>query len=134
MTIEELKDLLSRITYKPGSTISACSETPETVRLSFEILVPDVEKSVVKCVKLGGSSFSTSYELAGPGTHIMLQRFLWLHTLSTEEQVTRFISHAWKELEAHEVDEWLKLDGEPVTEPHPELRAEALSRDPNCAI
>ena len=106
MTLDDLQALCSRLSYKPNSHLSARRESwGDFVTIRVALSVPDVEQPE----KLAPVTASYSLSLA--------ELAHW-----TEDHAIRFIQTQWRRLELHEGDEFFRLDGRPVTDPHPEQR------------
>lgn len=104
MTRAELEALLARITYKPGTR---CDIGP-----AYDYVLIRITHSVLDACN------------AADPTPIPVANHLRLDSLEhlTERHVLQFIESAYRSFEQHEVDEWLKLDGKHINDPHPELK------------
>jgi hypothetical protein len=99
-TIDEFVTLVSRITYKPGWKITARPYYPSgMLDLSLETRLPD----------------STH----GTQRNCSLSRLVMPETLHDEKHPLWIVAAHVREFEMHEMDEWLKLDGARVNDPHP---------------
>jgi hypothetical protein len=100
-------ELLQRISYKQNVTLSAWidrSDIPmglEKVYLVIEMKVPDSRGSGRE--KPIGGKYPVPYGL-------MIEH--------NEEQMVRWIKMMIRSAEFHEIDEWLRLDGELIDDPH----------------
>jgi hypothetical protein len=105
MNVSEAIAIVSRLTYKPGWSLQAYPE-PHTggLILRFGKDEPDSEKG-------GDAVRPLMYTTQIPKQRLDdFSRDLFLRTV--------FATVTAREL--HEVEEWLRLDGEPLFEPHPE--------------
>jgi hypothetical protein len=98
MTIDEFIALVSKITYKPGYKISA-RQADSAVELRIEATLPD------SCL--------------GTSRRFELSQWLWPDWIGGEGEALHIIAAHVREFELHEMDEWLKLDGAKVHDPHP---------------
>jgi hypothetical protein len=128
MNLRELRKLVARITYKPGTII-------EVHRSNFGVTIVvfldtfDSEKSKLKCVRAKKEQWETKAEYV-ERTCVSLGREFSRRTLRdlTEQQILAQIENLLLEIERHEIAEWLRVDGMPVQEPHPEIK------ESSCAI
>lgn len=99
MTLDELRDLVARITYKPGTTF----------RVVDKGKVPFVEiRRVVPCSRGGG----VFYQQGGTGT--LLENLEEMARWEVSDQIFGSVL----DMEIHETWEWLRVDGELVSDPH----------------
>jgi hypothetical protein len=98
MTIDEFIALVSKITYKPGCKIFAQREG-DAVRLRIEATLPDSSLGTPRCFEFS--------------------QWLWPDWIGSEKEALHVVAGHVREFEMHEMDEWLKLDGARVKEPHP---------------
>jgi hypothetical protein len=116
-SLERVKRLLSRVTYKPGWKITA-----DYQGFSLEQAHMGPWKRVEIMVQFKGPD---AYDPRGKETMICrsdsLQEYDIEH-LSDREVVEYFICRAIRELEEHEFREWFKFDEVRVFDPHPELK------------
>jgi hypothetical protein len=106
MTFAEVESFVARITYKPQSTLTVWKNSScDGISLLFTKYVVDVADNsrVIPLV----NSYSSTY----------LPR--------DQEELIHMINTVVRTLELHEINEWLKLDGRCVVEPHPELKKES---------
>jgi hypothetical protein len=104
--LERLKNLVSRITYKPGWTFSLTWFGDERCWLQIATHVVDVESGL-------------------PGMPLTFTEPIDLsimETLNDETIVRGVLGNALQKFEAHEFDEWFKFKGRCVRDPHPELK------------
>lgn len=101
MTPAEVWAVLRRMKYKPGWQFII-----DTSPLSddWEVIV----RGKVQCVD------------TGEPTTVTFRRTTTLEFFS-EDEVVRFIRSIIRDLEEHEVKEWLKVDGVQFENPHPEM-------------
>lgn len=102
MQVDQAKEIVQQITYKPGSHISVGDVVGGSLRLNVKHVVEDV---------LGRGEVTV-----GRSTHVrtdVLKRM-------DESEFIRFVMDAVIELEVHEVHEWFQVNGEPFINPHPE--------------
>lgn len=110
MTFQEAESVIARITYKPNYFIT----------LSYGM-------SVELILRIGHQSTDAD----NPSEPLPLP--VYTYSLINEEmladmneiQFVRMIRDKIKTLEFHELDEWLKIDGMHVVDPHPELRSQS---------
>lgn len=106
MKVDEFFRLIHRITYKPGFQITAWhSELQPGINVRFSYLVDDVENPEVK----------TPLRMNNLISYKLLESF-------TEEDAIEHMDMLLARIEQHERNEWFKVDGVCVTEPHPELK------------
>jgi hypothetical protein len=106
VTLNELKALVSKFTYKPNSTFRVKSYAPDDFNIiEVSILCADVNNPTKQNFVTNQSAF---YEN---------EIFNW-----TTELVIYKIINAIQSIEDHESREWLRLDGKFVRDPHPELQ------------
>lgn len=102
-----LRDFFARVTYKPCTQFCV---TPivlsDTVRVELRALCPDVVKPAPH----------------RPGVEVVVAHDFHPLDMPGAEQDLLYIARKLIEaFEAHERDEWFRLDGEPVNDPHPPL-------------
>lgn len=98
----DLQRYLDRYTYKPGSSIVVGNMNMRgRVEINLYLRSPDVSDPS-RLAKI-----TTTQELEFPVETGHLEMLIY---------------SGWKYLESHEIDEWLKFDGECVNDPHPELK------------
>lgn len=95
--------LIKRVTYRPGYMLDAIYE------IDF-----DITKLIVKM------RVENTYR-PGEMIPIIFQHFLpaWRH-IGDDAEAMRFIRDALHDMERHESDEWIRLDGEMIYDPHKE--------------
>jgi hypothetical protein len=116
-----LREHLKGITYKPGWAFEVCyrpnagyPDFPETY-LNIEAQVTDVYHTERTTTVNLRKNFNTN---------------MFFDMLSSFElEFTNFVHRAIVELEMHEIDEWFKVHGRHVRDPHPELKR-VLQRPP----
>lgn len=107
MTITELRDLLARVSYKPGWSfhlIEGAAPLLVNLRVFFQSHDSTGEKSGT--VKIQTNAVIPRMDLA-----------FW-----REDDAIRAISGEIVQLEMYEFREWLKVDGKPVDDPHGHLK------------
>lgn len=105
MTLEQIDSILVNITYKPGYTVHVYRHSHcDGVIFTFRAQVRDVndKESIIPLVHQ---------------MHIMNE------ALRTAEELIMQIKQGWKAFEAHEFDEWFRINGIPLVMPHPEKAA-----------
>lgn len=106
MTPEQFCALVNRLTYKPTMRIVASVGHDGDVLVHGENSVQDTEDRTAATRLI--VTFGTLYDRRQVG------RF-------SQPSALRAIVAFVKECEEHEIKEWLRLDGRPVLEPHPEI-------------
>ncbi len=101
MTQDQIIAFLNRFTYKPGYQLKAESFTRGHIILRIRARVPDADNPD-QMIDLGRSMV------------------LSVPTARNEEYVLWWLTSVLRDLEHHELNEWLKLDGKRVREPHKE--------------
>jgi hypothetical protein len=112
---EAAKKVIDRITYKPGFQITLLEHDPlfsGGLMIQFRRLVPNSE--------------DPSHPIGPQVSHVAISYSMILLDDRFEEALVGLLFHYLREMELHELKEWLKLDGKWVDDPHPELRAMAL--------
>lgn len=107
--LDRIQRLIAKISYKKGWAIQA--------REDYLNRMPHYEANVILAVSCMQPDTITGHE-----TPICVQRSIHLHDLERmkdEDILTYYISGTIRELELHEMDEWLKFDGAHVRDPHP---------------
>lgn len=107
------KDFLAKISYKPGWTFwSTISLYHETISIYVSWKTKDV------------SCPSSEIELTAAYT-INMTQMETMRVMNGEQSfvayMTWFITERIRWVEMHEMDEWLKVDGIRLRDPHPEL-------------
>jgi hypothetical protein len=104
-TYEDLEKLFDRISFEmPGITVSAATAGPLNVLPGF--------------IKINYRTVSARHGEAGqrPAVNVGLATIIGPNY--TEDAVVKTLRTALVGLLTHEVDEWLRLDGELVSDPH----------------
>ena|SRR5260221_8661401 len=105
---EQFECMVSHITYKPGWTFKVLANDYCAAMLKVSFKVPSVvDNSIINVVRETALSFDTINEIC---SHDGKERLLYI------------IQECVKDMELHEMAEWLKYEGEYITDPHPELR------------
>jgi hypothetical protein len=100
LTLHQIQSALSRVTYRPGWTITAHPHPFEGAQLRIVARgVPD----------------STN-----PAASIDLGIDDWIPPLPDLDALWRFLAWRLGRIEQHEMREWLRVDSRPVFNPHPE--------------
>lgn len=103
LTFEQADGLVRRFTYKPGFDIHLADDWDGGENTAVLVVEGEV----------------TDARDPEHDTVVMFRRRLHLDTMYPD-MLTEAVHHACRELELHEVKEWLKFDGKYVTNPHPE--------------
>ena len=95
-------NLMHRITYKPDSQVNIMLDAPEYYYLSIQIPV---------------------YDAHNPKEHSLLRMNIRLplkETLDemTDDQIIKMVFDGIMDYERHEAQEWFKLDGKIIYDPH----------------
>lgn len=107
MTFQELENLISRITYKRGFQFNVERDQSRAIcyiRLTAWV-TPSNRPNTEEIIPIVQMSALDEYALSKMSMDSVLQ----------------FISHSLFSLEKHELNEWFKIDGKHVEDPHPEL-------------
>ena len=104
LSLSEIEHILFRVSYKPGWTIRAMQGTFEGVKVQILAQVVD------------------SYN---PEATVCLDVWSTLPPIQDEDQFLLWLAWRLKQIEIHEMQEWFKLDGRAVFDPH----AEGADRD-----
>lgn len=106
---ERVRALLERVTYKPGWRIKVSRPTDRGLHnywepVTIQAQYPTVDVNTLETIMLN------------------LHHQIDIHTAEevSEDILVDLISHIIKGFEMHEFDEWFKLDGKHVRDPHPE--------------
>lgn len=97
--IDRVREIQMRITYKPGTGFYI-DEKEGLVFIQHWQLLPDCKMDGYRTEQRGRKFYISPY--------------------MTDEEIVRTFALAVKVFEEHEANEWLKLDGERVLNPHPE--------------
>jgi len=105
VTLDEMRALAAKITYRPGWW--------------FELYVDPSDAIVFRCGTWEPDSEAASSAPPLPVTFTEARtRFEWMYW--DERQFLWWIREVLMKRVLHELDEWLRLDGRPLVEPHPE--------------
>ena len=129
MRYHEAKDLVEKLTYKPGWTITPRDShdftwemdgtrgyrVPAILHIDLQHRAPDSTAPSMMPIRIvSGYAYDTASLRDMPKDFFLGDIRRQLHTL-----------------ECHEVDEWLKLDGKHVVDPHPNERDHERSNHPD---
>jgi hypothetical protein len=106
MTFEELKKIMAKFTYKPGSRFQ--------VRRGPERGLYFIEVSIY-CQDVNAPHKLNFVTNQTPVFEVDLMDW-------TDALVIARVQNAVQSIEQHEIQEWLRLDGMFVSDPHPEIR------------
>lgn len=124
--IRDLKELVGRLTYKPGSRFEIREPFEEAKRFPrlAEILKLKTEAAPSKKVQLIISVPCVDSHNPKATTPVTAIREFDREELTsmTPEGLLRYIETVLITMETHEVAEWFKVDGENVRDPHPEQK------------
>jgi hypothetical protein len=98
--------LLERVTYKPGSRFSVERPPGGPAFLQLKLYVQDVNNPA----------------RTTPLCHARPLEDSQLDEMSDAELIKTLVYQSIAEMERHEIHEWLRFDGVPVIDPHPELK------------
>ena len=106
MTVDEIRELVGRLSYKPGWKFKVWEVTTpsRTVMLSAQFLVPNSNAPEV-LLPVGITQHFDAYMMG----------------LMDERAVIELLRELVRRGEMHEIDEWFMVDGIRVKDPHPEL-------------
>ena len=117
--LEIVKAIVSRIDYKPDFKIDVYGTYDVSIRVIFKRPVPDSNNPS----QVAPQIFSRDYTPE-----------LVLSMKDPYEYILRDLIHSIQQMEMHEMDEWLRVDGVRVREPHPELDTQkAICETRACA-
>ncbi len=105
LTTAQLHSIFSRITYKPGWELTLTED--ENSSLCITAWLEDAYNS---------------------GDRILVDIHSQLPPFFTESEVLRWLRWRLREIEAHEVDEFLRFDGKAVFDPHRDVKCPAKAR------
>ncbi len=105
LTITQLHSILSRVTYKPG----------------WELTITDDENPSL-CIT---AWLKDAYN---PGDRMLVDIHSQLPPFFTESEVLRWLRWRLREIEVHEVDEFLRVDGKAVFDPHRDVKCPVKAR------
>jgi hypothetical protein len=136
LTYQQIADLVSRLTYKPNVRIECLPSVSghavqNEARIMLTAYVPNsrVPHPPVEKVGLGFDTWQ------GPGSiprrvppgyrqeitdliPVSLCQHVPYGLIDSEQKLTSFIRRLISEFESHEIDEWYRLDGKLVRDPH----------------
>lgn len=105
MRPERVAELLSKLKYKPGWSFEMRA-LPGELHVRVEAKVPDSD---------GSRDLITLYA----GNTLSLARV----DLFDEFKLWTLVEALIRQIEDHEIREWLRIDGEPVIDPHPKYES-----------
>ncbi len=111
LSTTQLHSILSRVSYKPG----------------WELELTDDEDPVL-CIT---AFLDDAYN---PGSKMLVDIHSQLPPFFTESEVLRWLRWRLREIEAHEVDEFLRLDGEAAFDPHRDVKCPVKARREKEAV
>lgn len=119
--LQEVRQFCARITYKPGWVLTVTAPEPRIhkpwhVVVNLDYTVPSIHNPYMM------QPLTTGFSIAEHSLVEMLARGDFMNFIKV---------NLFRRAELHELDEWLKLDGVCVTEPHPELQNWKMSIDAN---
>ena len=98
LTRDEIRDIVASISYKPGFKIELTKIDAHSCEFDVQMQVKDTYK---------------------PGNTIVHSTHCFsLGYFGRKEHLIEFIRHAITTLELHERDEWFKVDGKLLNDPH----------------
>lgn len=109
MTAEDYAAIMARVSYKP----------------EWEFAVFDDGMDTTLCIT---AVIGNSYR---PGETVLLDIHSMIPPHTSESDFLRWLFWRILKIEQHEVQEWLKVDGEPPLDPHAERPCEAKLRRAN---
>lgn len=123
MTFDELFAFLERVTYKPNTKLVAKCGPTRSDGKSVKLTEPTTHYSGNVMLALE-QSVPSARPRDGAGDLVILasddlSRFHVEHI--DERDLLRVVRKLVRRAEMHEVDEWLRIDGDHVTVPHPDL-------------
>jgi len=98
MTKKEIREIVKAITYKEGWVFQCRDSMFDAVEVRVGVKVKDVE---------------------APDKEIVLNQAMLVHEGMEKERVLMCVCQLVRELEIHEMDEWLKFEGQRINNPHP---------------
>ena len=149
MKFPEVVEILKRITYKPGFRITLNGDPWGVVHFGFEHQVPNADrKYVVETTGQWGTKGSGSYGAnscyetiladvlhSEVPSHATVGRKVALSyrelEYKDEREFLRWLFYQIDVLEDHEQEEFFRVDGKPLIEPHPE---KATAKVHDCLI
>lgn len=135
--LDAVQAVLDRLTYKPDWKLRLVAEA-KTIHRPWYLYIHleyKVQSLDVPPVELGGSQYiRTNHDytmssgadkvvqtMVGLATSVLFTERSLIEMLSRGDLVNYLRGNLIMRAELHEMDEWLKLDGEHVKDPHPEL-------------
>lgn len=110
--IERVKNILSKITYKPGWTFYVDREDKNTYKYSSYLKLHVIAQQI---------DISDPLKIVYIKSDMMISE--WdIERLSDNQLIDYLVLQLIRKVELHEIDEWLKIDGINFREPHPELK------------
>lgn len=113
-SVHEVRRVLERITYKPlwKITVSQAHVSDEYL-FCLAYKAPDAMRA-----------YRDAENVHNPYTWTKIITTYATHpaNVRTEEEVLETVKSLIRQAEVHEQNEWLKIDGKHVTDPHPEIR------------
>lgn len=100
MNTDLIASCLERFTYKPGWTFTAGQHDTEGPTITIEVGVED----------------STT-----PGTYTLLRIRTFVPPCRTPADFYRWLRYRLQRIEAHECDEWFRVDGVQLHNPHRDI-------------
>lgn len=115
MNIDEIESFVARISYKPDFYIEVGTDLddPELFMVRARAILPDVHPN-------GTPGLSRLID----GRHVV---FVYSHgrhrfdQCPDETMLRMLVEVQLHEVEKHEFDEWFRVDGKTIVDPHPEL-------------
>jgi len=111
-----LRTFVDSIRYKPGWTFSVVNRDdklyPSGQFLSIRVTTTDACGGKDKVCIVFERSFGEM-----------------LYRVPSKDEWNQFVYRCIEELEKHEIAEWLKIDGQHVIDPHPELRSRGIKTE-----
>lgn len=104
LTVEDLRNIVSRITYKPNFIIEVFHGDKTYLRIAIIMKVANVQSGEIVEISMNEDidfGFMSS------------DTFVW------------YVHGMIHSMEAHECNEWFKFEGSNLVDPHPEFKKEA---------
>lgn len=116
MTLDELKHLISKVTYKPKCRL--------TLEPMLAYMLQDNSVATGGMQMLVAHVWVEDVERSGRFNYITQTSVFHLNELPewTVELFLYKVHNLFLSAEEHEVKEWLKLDGKYIEDPHPEVK------------
>jgi hypothetical protein len=102
MTFREIEEFISRITYKPDIRLKVHKI------LNYDEIAVTLYRDVIDVMEMNRPLTLTS-------------NILFKESTVNAERLLGIVVELIKTSELHEVNEWLKLDGKYINDPHPEI-------------